>query len=158
MIEKHNLALKALIFHTFIKGREYDKDGNLRPWWKNSSVEAFKKQTQCMVEQYGNYSINKEPLNGRHTLGENIADNGGLKAAYKVWCQIGSITNLIYLLYAAKPRGEMGFLSLMKTSNQMPREHLDYHGKVRPLLLCFPRAALADCTLTRSATIARVSH
>uniref|UniRef100_A0A4W6DH36 Endothelin-converting enzyme 1 n=1 Tax=Lates calcarifer TaxID=8187 RepID=A0A4W6DH36_LATCA len=60
------------------QGREYDKDGNLRPWWKNSSVEAFKKQTQCMVEQYGNYSINKEPLNGRHTLGENIADNGNV--------------------------------------------------------------------------------
>lgn len=47
-------------------------------------MEAFKKQTQCMVEQYGNYSINKEPVNGIHTLGENIADNGGLKAAYKV--------------------------------------------------------------------------
>uniref|UniRef100_A0A3B4V2J9 Endothelin-converting enzyme 1 n=1 Tax=Seriola dumerili TaxID=41447 RepID=A0A3B4V2J9_SERDU len=67
------------------QGREYDKDGNLRPWWKNSSVEAFKKQTQCMVEQYGNYSINQEPLNGKHTLGENIADNGGLKAAYKAY-------------------------------------------------------------------------
>ncbi|KAL3978613.1 hypothetical protein ACER0C_019675 [Sarotherodon galilaeus] len=67
------------------QGREYDKDGNLRPWWKNSSVEAFKKQTQCMVEQYGNYSINQEPLNGRQTLGENIADNGGLKAAYKAY-------------------------------------------------------------------------
>uniref|UniRef100_A0AAQ4S1M9 Endothelin-converting enzyme 1 n=1 Tax=Gasterosteus aculeatus aculeatus TaxID=481459 RepID=A0AAQ4S1M9_GASAC len=67
------------------QGREYDKDGNLRPWWKNSSVEAFKQQTQCMVEQYGNYSINQEPLNGKHTLGENIADNGGLKAAYKAY-------------------------------------------------------------------------
>uniref|UniRef100_A0A674A2Q0 Endothelin-converting enzyme 1 n=1 Tax=Salmo trutta TaxID=8032 RepID=A0A674A2Q0_SALTR len=67
------------------QGREYDKDGNLRSWWKNSSVEAFKKQTQCMVEQYSNYSINKEPLNGKHTLGENIADNGGLKAAYKAY-------------------------------------------------------------------------
>ncbi|XP_060925405.1 endothelin-converting enzyme 1 isoform X1 [Limanda limanda] len=67
------------------QGREYDKDGNLRPWWKNSSVEAFKKQTQCMVEQYGNYTINKEPLNGKQTLGENIADNGGLKAAYKAY-------------------------------------------------------------------------
>lgn len=65
-------------------GREYDKDGNLRPWWKNSSVEAFKRQTECMVEQYGNYSVNGEPVNGRHTLGENIADNGGLKAAYRV--------------------------------------------------------------------------
>ncbi|KAM9409687.1 endothelin-converting enzyme 1 isoform 2-T4 [Pholidichthys leucotaenia] len=67
------------------QGREYDKDGNLRPWWKNSSVTAFKKQTQCMVEQYGNYSINQESLNGRQTLGENIADNGGLKAAYKAY-------------------------------------------------------------------------
>lgn len=65
-------------------GREYDKDGNLRPWWKNSSVEAFKQQTECMVEQYGNYSVNGELVNGRHTLGENIADNGGLKAAYRV--------------------------------------------------------------------------
>lgn len=65
-------------------GREYDKDGNLRPWWKNSSVEAFKQQTECMVQQYSNYSVNGEPVNGRHTLGENIADNGGLKAAYRV--------------------------------------------------------------------------
>lgn len=65
-------------------GREYDKDGNLRPWWKNSSVEAFKRQTECMVEQYGNYTVNGEAVNGKHTLGENIADNGGLKAAYRV--------------------------------------------------------------------------
>lgn len=67
-----------------LAGREYDKDGNLRPWWKNSSVEAFKRQTACMVEQYGNYTVNGEAVNGKQTLGENIADNGGLKAAYRV--------------------------------------------------------------------------
>ncbi|XP_064028234.1 endothelin-converting enzyme 1 isoform X4 [Pogoniulus pusillus] len=67
------------------QGREYDKDGNLRPWWKNSSVEAFKRQTECMVEQYGNYTVNGEAVNGKHTLGENIADNGGLKAAYRAY-------------------------------------------------------------------------
>ncbi|XP_052465569.1 endothelin-converting enzyme 1 isoform X1 [Carassius gibelio] len=67
------------------QGREYDKDGNLRLWWQNSSVEAFKHQTLCMVEQYSNYSINKEALNGKRTLGENIADNGGLRAAYKAY-------------------------------------------------------------------------
>ncbi|XP_010212088.1 PREDICTED: endothelin-converting enzyme 1 [Tinamus guttatus] len=67
------------------QGREYDKDGNLRPWWKNSSVEAFKRQTECMVEQYSNYTVNGEAVNGKHTLGENIADNGGLKAAYRAY-------------------------------------------------------------------------
>ncbi|XP_030633266.1 endothelin-converting enzyme 2b, partial [Chanos chanos] len=72
------------------QGREYDKDGNLRPWWQNSSVEAFKNRTECMVEQYSQYTINGEHINGKQTLGENIADNGGLKAAYhayKSWGQ-----------------------------------------------------------------------
>lgn len=65
-------------------GREYDKEGNLRPWWQNSSVDAFRKRTECMVEQYNSYTINGEHINGKQTLGENIADNGGLKAAYHV--------------------------------------------------------------------------
>ncbi|MEQ2187130.1 Endothelin-converting enzyme 2 [Goodea atripinnis] len=65
-------------------GREYDKEGNLRPWWQNSSVEAFRQRTECMVDQYNHYTVNGEPINGKQTLGENIADNGGLKAAYHV--------------------------------------------------------------------------
>lgn len=65
-------------------GREYDKEGNLRPWWQNSSVEAFRRRTECMVDQYNHYTVNGEPINGKQTLGENIADNGGLKAAYHV--------------------------------------------------------------------------
>lgn len=69
---------------TTITGREYDKDGNLRPWWQNSSVDAFKNRTECMVDQYNQYTINGEHINGKQTLGENIADNGGLKAAYHV--------------------------------------------------------------------------
>ncbi|XP_075718016.1 endothelin-converting enzyme 2 isoform X2 [Rhinoderma darwinii] len=72
------------------QGREYDEDGNLRPWWQNSSLEAFKNRTECMVSQYNTYSVNGEKVNGRQTLGENIADNGGLKAAYhayKSWLQ-----------------------------------------------------------------------
>ncbi|XP_075426969.1 endothelin-converting enzyme 2 isoform X1 [Ascaphus truei] len=72
------------------QGREYDEDGNLRPWWQNSSLEAFKNRTECMVGQYNSYTVNGENVKGRQTLGENIADNGGLKAAYhayKSWLQ-----------------------------------------------------------------------
>ncbi|XP_030082834.1 endothelin-converting enzyme 2 isoform X2 [Serinus canaria] len=72
------------------QGREYDKEGNLRPWWQNSSLEAFKNRTACMTEQYSRYTVHSEKVNGRQTLGENIADNGGLKAAYnayKSWLQ-----------------------------------------------------------------------
>lgn len=67
-----------------LPGREYDKEGNLRPWWQNSSVEAFRERTECMVDQYSQYLVNTEHVNGKQTLGENIADNGGLKAAYHV--------------------------------------------------------------------------
>ncbi|XP_056138989.1 endothelin-converting enzyme 2b isoform X1 [Lampris incognitus] len=67
------------------QGREYDKEGNLRSWWLNSSVEAFGRRTECMVQQYSRYADNGENLNGKQTLGENIADNGGLKAAYHAY-------------------------------------------------------------------------
>ncbi|XP_072496554.1 endothelin-converting enzyme 2 isoform X4 [Notamacropus eugenii] len=67
------------------QGREYDKEGNLRPWWQNESLAAFQNHTACMEEQYGRYQVNGERLNGRQTLGENIADNGGLKAAYNAY-------------------------------------------------------------------------
>ncbi|XP_051933321.1 endothelin-converting enzyme 2b [Hippocampus zosterae] len=67
------------------QGREFDKEGNLKPWWRNSSVEAFRRRTECMVEQYNRYAINSEHVNGKQTLGENLADNGGLKAAYDAY-------------------------------------------------------------------------
>uniref|UniRef100_A0A8D3AB37 endothelin-converting enzyme 1 n=1 Tax=Scophthalmus maximus TaxID=52904 RepID=A0A8D3AB37_SCOMX len=67
------------------QGREYNKEGNLRPWWQNSSVEAFRQRTECMVDQYNRYTVNGEHVNGKQTLGENIADNGGLKAAYHAY-------------------------------------------------------------------------
>ena len=47
-------------------------------------MAAFRNHTACIEEQYSQYQVNGEKLNGRQTLGENIADNGGLKAAYNV--------------------------------------------------------------------------
>ncbi|KAK2148889.1 hypothetical protein LSH36_477g02015 [Paralvinella palmiformis] len=67
------------------QGREYDKYGVLRPWWNQASIEKFKERSQCVVDQYSNYKINGDHIKGKQTLGENIADNGGLKAAFHSW-------------------------------------------------------------------------
>ncbi|KAI0232823.1 Endothelin-converting enzyme 1 [Lamellibrachia satsuma] len=67
------------------QGREYDKYGTLRRWWTNSSIEHFNERTQCIVQQYSSYKIGKDNIRGKQTLGENIADNGGLKSAYHAY-------------------------------------------------------------------------
>lgn len=65
------------------QGRQYDKDGNLNDWWTKEDAEAFDKRAQVLVEQFDAIEVNKEGLhaNGRFTLGENIADQGGLRVA-----------------------------------------------------------------------------
>ena len=71
-------------------GAQYDGDGNLNDWWSSGTSKAFKKRTQCIEQQYGNYTVDGDNVNGKLTLGENIADNGGLKAAfdgYQTWVQ-----------------------------------------------------------------------
>ncbi|XP_014553761.1 hypothetical protein COCVIDRAFT_106846 [Bipolaris victoriae FI3] len=71
-------------------GRHYDQNGNLTDWWSKSTIDAFTKKTECFVEQYSNFTVpgpDDKPLhvNGRLTLGENIADAGGLSAAFQAW-------------------------------------------------------------------------
>jgi len=66
-------------------GRLFNKDGNLVKWWSNSSISAFKKKTQCLVDQYSKYVFHTKNLNGEQTLGENIADNGGIKQAFQAY-------------------------------------------------------------------------
>ncbi|KAI9648724.1 hypothetical protein NHQ30_003364 [Ciborinia camelliae] len=71
-------------------GRHYDQNGNYTDWWTPSTVAAFEERAECFIEQYGNYSIpgpNNKPLyvNGKLTLGENIADAGGLSASFAAW-------------------------------------------------------------------------
>uniref|UniRef100_A0A8C8HIX5 Membrane metallo-endopeptidase-like 1 n=1 Tax=Oncorhynchus tshawytscha TaxID=74940 RepID=A0A8C8HIX5_ONCTS len=69
-------------------GRNFDKDGNMLNWWSNYSAERFKDQSQCMVQQYGNFNwklAGGQNVSGISTLGENIADNGGVRQAYKAY-------------------------------------------------------------------------
>ncbi|GIX88965.1 neprilysin-4, partial [Caerostris darwini] len=68
-------------------GSLYDEDGNYRMWWTNSSWENFHEKTQCFVDQYDDYYEPKvdSEVNGTITLGENIADNGGLLASFSAY-------------------------------------------------------------------------
>ncbi|KAJ3256674.1 Endothelin-converting enzyme 1 [Chytriomyces hyalinus] len=71
-------------------GRKYDASGKSRDWWTPSTAAAFNAKTQCFVDQYSNYTVlgpDNEVLNvnGHLTLGENIADNGGLSRALEAW-------------------------------------------------------------------------
>ncbi|XP_077747658.1 membrane metallo-endopeptidase-like 1 isoform X11 [Canis aureus] len=69
-------------------GRNFDKNGNMLDWWSNFSAQHFREQSECMVHQYGNYSwdlADNQNVNGFSTLGENIADNGGVRQAYKAY-------------------------------------------------------------------------
>ncbi len=65
------------------KGRQYDKDGNLNDWWTDEDAERFAEKTAKLVEQYNNYSIlDSLHVDGQLTLGENIADLGGINIAF----------------------------------------------------------------------------
>uniref|UniRef100_A0A8C0BBW3 Neprilysin n=1 Tax=Buteo japonicus TaxID=224669 RepID=A0A8C0BBW3_9AVES len=69
-------------------GRNFNEDGDLVDWWTEESARSFKELSQCMVYQYGNFSwdlAGGQHLSGINTLGENIADNGGVRQAYKAY-------------------------------------------------------------------------
>ena len=65
------------------QGRLFDKDGNMNNWWTEADAEAFKTKTQKLVEQFNQVEVLPGVFaNGAATLGENIADQGGLRIAY----------------------------------------------------------------------------
>jgi endothelin-converting enzyme/putative endopeptidase len=81
-------AIGAVIGHELThgfddQGRQYDFKGNLKDWWTEDDAKAFKMRTQCLVDQYGTYEpVAGSKINGQLTLGENTADNGGVRLAY----------------------------------------------------------------------------
>ena len=69
------------------QGRKYDAEGNFRDWWTPEDGKEFEHRADCTANEYSNFVSVKDDkgevkLNGRLTLGENTADNGGLKLAY----------------------------------------------------------------------------
>ena len=68
------------------QGRNYDKDGNLSAWWTKEDEEKFNEKAQVLVDQYDRIVVlDTLHADGRYTLGENIADQGGLLISYQAY-------------------------------------------------------------------------
>ncbi len=68
------------------QGRQFDELGNLKDWWTQEVSQIFDQKAECLVKQYSSYVVIDDiHLNGKLTLGENIADLGGLKIAYTAY-------------------------------------------------------------------------
>ena len=64
------------------QGRKYDPQGNLHDWWTAEDGKEFEKRAGCVADEYSNFvAVDDKKLNGRLTLGENTADNGGARIA-----------------------------------------------------------------------------
>jgi len=77
------------------EGRQFDKDGNLKDWWTKDDEKKFTDRAECMVKQYD--AIEAVPgvhLNGKLTLGENLADLGGLWLAWLAWLDTAHASHL----------------------------------------------------------------
>jgi endothelin-converting enzyme/putative endopeptidase len=81
-------AIGAVIGHELThgfddSGRKFDAAGNMSDWWTEADGKQFEERAACVVDQYGGYTaVDDVKVNGKLTLGENVADNGGLRIAH----------------------------------------------------------------------------
>ena len=68
------------------EGKKFDAKGNLSDWWTAEDTKKFEAKTDCLVAEYGKFvPVDDVHVNGKLTLGENTADNGGLLLAYMAY-------------------------------------------------------------------------
>ncbi|HXJ86290.1 MAG TPA: M13 family metallopeptidase [Candidatus Binatia bacterium] len=68
------------------EGRQFDAQGNLRDWWTPEDAKEFEKRASCISDQYSKYVVVDDiHINGKLTLGEDVADLGGVLLAYMAW-------------------------------------------------------------------------
>lgn len=119
------------------QGRKFDADGNLRDWWTAEDARTYKERAQEIAEQYSRYvPIDDLKIDGKMTLGENIADLGGLKISYlafkktlkdKAAAKIDGFTpeQRFFLSYAMLWRGALRDEELRR------RVRIDFHSPPR---------------------------
>ena len=77
------------------EGKKFDAKGNLADWWTADDTKKFEGRTDCLVKEYGGFTaVDDVKLNGKLTLGENTADNGGLVLAYMAYLERAKINKV----------------------------------------------------------------
>jgi putative endopeptidase len=104
------------------QGRQFDAHGNLKDWWTEEDAREFSKRAECIDKQYGAYKVDTDlTLNGKLTLGENVADNGGLRIAHMALMDLLKQKTLPKKDgYTAEQRFFLGFAQIW-CSNQTPQ-------------------------------------
>jgi endothelin-converting enzyme/putative endopeptidase len=70
------------------EGRKFDANGDLDDWWTPADLKNFTARTDCLVDEYGSFTaVDDIKVNGKLTLGENTADNGGLLLAFMAYIE-----------------------------------------------------------------------
>jgi putative endopeptidase len=87
-------AIGAVIGHELThgfddEGRQFDAQGNMKNWWSPKDADAFETRTQCIIDEYSSFTaVDDLKVNGKLTLGENTADNGGMRVAYMALMEV----------------------------------------------------------------------
>ena len=151
------------------EGRQFDGDGNLREWWSKGVSDEFDKRADCVKKQYDGYTVLGDVhLNGKLTLGENLADLGGIKLAYSSMER--ATAGVVDAPGSGKPYTKeqqyflgfaQGWCGRMRDEEQRMRVTVDPHSPAKyrvngPLSNFPPFAAAFGCKegakMTRSAT------
>ena len=104
------------------QGRKFDGDGNLRDWWTAADGAAFEKRAACVADEYSGFTaVDDVKLNGKLTLGENTADNGGLRVAYMAMENALNGKGATIDGYTPEQRFFLGFAQVW-CQNQSPQE------------------------------------
>jgi predicted metalloendopeptidase len=120
-------SIGAVIGHEFLhgfddQGSKYGPDGNLKSWWTEEDRKKFEVKTKMLVNQFNSYIvIDSLHVNGELTLGENIADLGGLTMAYealKMYLKNNPSANKVIDGYTPEQRFFIGFAQVWKNNSR----------------------------------------
>lgn len=114
------------------EGRKFDAAGNLKDWWTDADAKKFEDRTKCIVDQYAQYVVVDDiRINSRLTLGEDVADLGGLILAHMAWlAQTAGETPQAKDGLTPEQRFFVGYAQ-WACENERP-ENLRLHAKIDP--------------------------